>query len=391
IDGFLMVNQVIRDSGIVRDPYAYSFDNNQFNTKNLQSGWTYEPAGNLWCEGPDTNAVMTAKVITGRQFQSRSIGMSFPTFGTFRNRNTKIKANGKFCTPDAVNNPILTGGPLRKIQIVFGQSSMSYRFIPMDTNLTNLPCADMVSVPFSVFALDELDSSGGVPRQLNTGFLDYDNNGFWDPDTSALGNYNFTYILASNYSSNPDPNYLNKNPGSGSPTSGFNSMDIMYAWMPRAKKSPNGVPLNFTNGDKLTVSPYRISRPDFVPGFPVKYNWTVQGTSVNTSSINANNINNIKAFPNPYYGYSTLEYDSGGEKFIYFSNLPLQCNIYIYSLNGSLVKTINRNVNDPGDSLEKWDLQNSGGSNVASGMYIVLVDCKNLGAKTLKIAVFTSK
>ena len=361
------------------------------NNKSLQEGWTYEPPGNQWCEGPDTTAVKDAKVITGRQFQNRSIGMSFPTTGVFRNSKSRIFANGKFFTPMAANSPILTGGPLRKIQIIFGQSSMSYRYVPTDNNLNNTPYADMVSVPFSVFAIDELDSSNGAPRQLNTGFLDKDSNGIWDPDTSALGNYHFTYILASNYNANPDPAYTSKNPGISSPTTGFNAMDVMYAWLPRVKKSPNGIPLNFTTGDKLTVYPYRITRADFVPGYPLKYNWTVQGTSVNTSSITANSINNIKAFPNPYYGYSTLEYDSGGEKFIYFSNLPLQCNIYIYSLNGSLVNTLVRNVNDPGDSFEKWDLKNSGGSYVASGMYIVLVDCKNLGAKTLKIAVFNSK
>jgi hypothetical protein len=394
IDGFLMVHQQISDSGIVPDPNTYNpnyFGGNDPDSKSLQNSWSYEPAENLWFEGPDTTAVKTAKVIANRQFQSRSIGMSFPTLGTFKSNKSKIFANGKFFKHDVAVSPILSGGPLRKIQIVFGQSSMSYRFIPADTILANTPYADMVSVPYSVFAVDELDSGGGAPRQLNTGFLDNDNNGLWDPDTSALGKYHFTYIFASDYNPVPDINYTGRNPGTNSTSIGFPSLDVMYVWMPRAKKSPNGIPLNFTNGDKLTVTPFRITRAEFVPGYPLKYNWTVQGTSVNTSSVTANNINNIKAFPNPYYGYSSLEYDTGGERFLYFSNLPLQCNIYIYSLDGSLVNTIVRNVNDPGDSLEKWNLKNSGGRDVASGMYIALVDCKNLGAKTLKIAVFNAK
>jgi hypothetical protein len=165
----------------------------------------------------------------------------------------------------------------------------------------------------------------------------------------------------------------------------------MYAWLPRVKKNSNGTPMNFSNGDKLTVTPYRITRPEFVPGYPVKYSWTVQGTQINNSTVSSSEIEKIKAFPNPYFSTSELEYDSGGEKFIYFSHLPLQCNIYVYTLDGVLVKRIERNQSDPSNTLEKWDLRNSESRFVASGMYIVYVDCKDLGAKTLKIAIFTSK
>ncbi|MEO7356461.1 MAG: hypothetical protein ABIY50_02970, partial [Ignavibacteria bacterium] len=391
VDGFLLVHQAIGDSGIIRDPENGILDFRGKNFYTRQRAWTYDPPQNLWIEGPDTTAVKTARVFTNKQFDSRSIGMSFPTLGTFKNNITRIKANGKFFQNVSTTSPILTGGPLRKIQIIFGQSSMSYRFSPIDSTLTNAPYADMISVPFSVYAVDELDSSGGAPRQLNTGFMDADRDGQWNPDTSKLGGYHFTYVFASNYSSAPDVNYTNKNPGLGSPATGFPSLDVMYAWLPRVKKNSNGTPMNFTNGDKLTVTPYIITRPDFVPGYPIKYSWTVQGTKVNNSSTNSAEIDKIKAFPNPYFSTSELEYDSGGEKFIYFSHLPLQCNIYVYTLDGILVKRIERNQSDPSNTLEKWDLRNSESKFVASGMYIIYVDCKGLGAKTLKIAVFTAR
>jgi hypothetical protein len=395
-DGLLLTHQFVRDSGIVRDlstPAYYSgFEGDVYRKyQSSQSAWNYDPPDNLWLQGPDTTAVKTAKVITNRQFDSRSIGMSFPTIGTFRNSKSTVLANAKFFTNSPGLNPILKGGPLRKIEIVFGRSSKSYRFIPADANFSTTPCTGVVNIPFSVYAVDELDSSGGSPRQLNTGFLDKDSNGVWDPDTSALGNYHFTYIFASNYDSVSNAFYLSKNPGSNNPTSGFPSMDIMYAWLPRVKKSPSGVPLTFTNGDKLSVSPYRITRADFVPGYPIKYNWSVEGTTTGNTQIASAEVNNIKAFPNPYFASSELEYDSGGEKFIYFSHLPSVCTISIYTLNGSPVRIINRNNTDPENSLEKWDLQNSGGKYVASGMYIVFVDCKGAGTKTLKIAVFTAK
>lgn len=159
----MIVNRLSRDSGIVRDPgtsySSYSGSTNQY-------GWTYEPVENIWCEGPDTIAVKTAKVITGRQFDSRSIGMSFPTSGKFNNFVTRIKANKKTLAPVAGQNSILTGGPLRKIRIEFGQVSKSYRFVPTDTNLNSAPYGSYADVPFSVYAIDELDSSGGTPKQL---------------------------------------------------------------------------------------------------------------------------------------------------------------------------------------------------------------------------------
>ena len=99
-------------------------------------------------------------------------------------------------------------------------------------------------------------------------------------------------------------------------------------------------------------------------------------------------MGNVKVFPNPYYGGQSLETDPFN-RFIYFSNLPSVCNIYIYSLSGTLVRQIVRNNSDPNNSLEPWDLQNFDQIPVASGMYVVYVDAGSLGTKTLKIAIFT--
>ena len=384
-DGMKLVHKIVRDSGVIADPFG-SYSNYPVN----QKGWTYEPEENVWFEGPDTLAVMTAKVITNRQFQSRNLGMSFPTTGTFNNYSTRVKANKTSFVPVQGQNSILTGGPLRKIQIIFGQTSKSYRYVPTDTSLISSPYGSYTDVPFSVYAVDELDSSGGVPRQLNTAFVDYDNDGIWDPDTSVLGNYHFTLIFASTYNASEQADYISKNALSASLVNGFRALDVMYAWLPRVKKNSDGSQKTFTNGDKLTVYPYRITKPEFVPGYPIEYSWEVKGTTVSSSAITSAEIASINVFPNPYYGTSELEYDSGGEKFIYFSNLPLQSKIYIYTLDGILVKRIDRDNSDPNSSLQKWDLKNSDGSFAASGMYIVFVDCGSAGAKTLKIAVFKS-
>ena len=398
-DGIMFLHSNNRDSGLINDPgHTYlNYYNNRKNSR--QRTWIYEPYGKEWFTAPDTNSIILAglqgKKIIKDQFQSRSLGMSFPTSGTFRNIPTRIKANGIDFYSSPPTNRILSGGPLRKIKIVFGQSQKAYRYRPeggnvllTDTNLYITPFAEMVDVPFSVFATDELDSSNGNRRQLNIAFIDSDDNGIWDPDTTKLSKFQFTYILASDYDSTVISEYTMINPGSGSGPWGFYTMDIMYAWLPRVKNN-NGVPARWNNGDVLTVTPFRITRPDFVPGYPVKYSWEVKGTEIGDRQLASSEINNIKVFPNPYYGFSELEYNDTGEKFIYFSHLPQVCTILIYSLDGSLVNKIERTSSGPDKSLEKWNLKNEGGSYVASGMYIAVVDCKELGAKTLKLAVFT--
>ncbi len=126
-------------------------------------------------------------------------------------------------------------------------------------------------------------------------------------------------------------------------------------------------------------------------GYPIKYNWSVDGTQIGNRELASAEVNQIKAFPNPYYGFSELEYNDFDEKFIYFSHLPSSCDIFIYTLDGVSVKTINRNQSDPNNTLEKWDLKNNNGSYIASGIYLVYIDCKDLGSKILKIAIFQNK
>ncbi len=396
-DGQLLVHTLNRDSGLIHDPGdTYTGYYNTPRKNSPKKTWTYEPVGKEWFTAPDTNEIYRSTTIVVRllrdQFESRSLGMSYPCLNTFRYLRTRIRANDNYFSSEPSG---FTGGPLRKIKIVFGESQKAYRYsspagnvLLLDTTLTVTPYSNMADVPFRVYAIDELDSTQGNPRQLNVGFIDTDNNGLWDPDTTKMSKFQLTYIFATDYDTIPDERYTSKNPGQNSGLTGFSSMDIMYAWLPRVKNN-NGVPANWNAGDVLTVTPYRITRPDFVPGYPVKYSWEVKGTEIGNQQIASSEINSINVFPNPYYGISELEYNDTGEKFIYFSHLPQVCTILIYSLDGSLVNKIERTSSSPDKSLEKWTLKNQGGSYVASGMYIAVVDCKELGAKTLKFAVFT--
>jgi hypothetical protein len=96
----------------------------------------------------------------------------------------------------------------------------------------------------------------------------------------------------------------------------------------------------------------------------------------------------IKAVPNPYYGCRDLSHHDYGE-YITFTNLPAVCELIIFDLAGN--KVFEYQKNSPGESLFNWDLKNSYGGYVSSGVYVFVVKTKNLGKKTGKFALFQSQ
>jgi len=92
-------------------------------------------------------------------------------------------------------------------------------------------------------------------------------------------------------------------------------------------------------------------------------------------------LSEIYAVPNPYYGYDGYE-TSRLDTRVRIINLPAQVTIYIYSLDGSLIRTLSKS--DPTTSYIDWDIKNSAGLPVASGMYLMDVHANGIGEVILK-------
>ena len=92
-------------------------------------------------------------------------------------------------------------------------------------------------------------------------------------------------------------------------------------------------------------------------------------------------LDSIFAVPNPYYGYSGYEVNRFSTK-VRIINLPAQVNINIYSLDGSLIRTLSKN--DPSTSYIDWDTRNSAGLPIASGMYLIDVQASGIGETVIK-------
>lgn len=124
-------------------------------------------------------------------------------------------------------------------------------------------------------------------------------------------------------------------------------------------------------------------------GFPLFYSITSFDTDGNESgkwseacrtleeirplNMAETNYNRVKVVPNPYLGSATWEIEDYESK-IFFTHLPEKCSIYIYSLMGDHINTINHNL--PGDSTpdnsgdEAWDMISKNNQSIVSGLYI---------------------
>jgi hypothetical protein len=108
----------------------------------------------------------------------------------------------------------------------------------------------------------------------------------------------------------------------------------------------------------------------------------------------------IRVVPNPYYAYSSYEKTRKDQldNRVRITNLPSRCTVSIYTVNGTLVRQYKRDV--PSDvsgglavfegqdfntaTTQDWDLKNTAGITVASGIYIIHVDAGDLGEKVVK-------
>ncbi|MBT5428263.1 MAG: T9SS C-terminal target domain-containing protein, partial [Bacteroidetes bacterium] len=98
----------------------------------------------------------------------------------------------------------------------------------------------------------------------------------------------------------------------------------------------------------------------------------------NPTAVSALDLINI--VPNPYYGNSSYE-RSQFDNYVKLINLPRFCSISIYSLNGNLVR---RFTKDAHQTWLKWDIKNTYGIPIASGVYIFHIEAPGIGEKVLK-------
>lgn len=123
----------------------------------------------------------------------------------------------------------------------------------------------------------------------------------------------------------------------------------------------------------------------------------VQSKSLVTQDEYKGALSNVNVVPNPYYAYSAYE-TSQFTNIIKITNLPARAIVTIYTIDGQFVQQFNRDEraaartgsNLPTSTAQvypdlNWDMKNSKGIPVASGVYLIHVQAPELGEeRTLK-------
>ena len=130
---------------------------------------------------------------------------------------------------------------------------------------------------------------------------------------------------------------------------------------------------------KLRVNQHYESTNGDLPAY--EFNTDKIRAIINQNELAKENLNKVNLVPNPYYGYSNYESNRLDNK-IKITNLPLECTVKIFTLDGTLVKTLKKD--DGSITSLTWDMKNEQSISIASGFYIFHVKAPGIGEKIIK-------
>ena len=110
-----------------------------------------------------------------------------------------------------------------------------------------------------------------------------------------------------------------------------------------------------SNGNAWIATDNGVTKLQYIDDTPVLLN-TIKKDYINT-------------YPNPALSYINI---------CFYNNQSEYTNISIYKADGTLVKIINNNYLKSGDQYFRWNLENSYGNRVKSGIYVIRIKSENL-------------
>jgi len=144
----------------------------------------------------------------------------------------------------------------------------------------------------------------------------------------------------------------------------------------------DAVPLNERRPEPGTIFRMETTKPN-QPGDNFSFSTDGLGARARTDAEASAAIDDIGITPNPYKGASAYEVSQLVDQ-VRFTNMPNVATIRIFSVAGSLVRTLEKNS---ASASFGWDLTTEDNLPIASGMYIIHIDAGALGEKVLKFGV----
>lgn len=228
--------------------------------------------------------------------------------------------------------------------------SMGYHFLGQNFNVFRDP------KPIPIRAFDVSDPQN--PRQVNIAYI-----------STITGDINFgvafrMVIFASDYA----------------PSGAYSSVDSTFkadAYLFAA--------LIPTADSLLYANPLKISVTTNFPNSDLdRYAFSSQSLSPDLSATERKDLlANVRVVPNPYFAFSAYE-TSFDTPILKFTHLDQKATVRIFNLAGQQVRILRK---DNTENELQWDLRNSTGLKVASGMYIAHIEVPGVGEKVLKFAI----
>jgi hypothetical protein len=163
----------------------------------------------------------------------------------------------------------------------------------------------------------------------------------------------------------------------------YRSLFKSLIWIANTVTAPGRDFMETETRIKLHVErPYEDYTATGENGGKPKYSWNMDALMTTTASRDAlvSALDLINVVPNPYYAFADYERNRLDTR-VKITNLPDQCTVTIYNVGGKMIRQYKK---DNTTTSIDWDLKNSIGVPVASGVYLIHVDVPNVGEKVVK-------
>lgn len=329
--------------------------------------------------------------------------------GPFYMGSDYLEVNGRPLTISGRSTKYSTVDKMRRVELRFGVPGKAYRYVRGLTTRWVYPGDagnGFVDVPFQAWVVDKEHNE---EYQVAVGFTETSNaldtlgkpDGLWDPKKDVSQTKEYIVIFGSRY----DPqgsNLAYTGTGTGAAAAkwaeiatGYN-MDVNNpATTPELQALAKSawfdamyvVGLNrlndtepFSPAGKLVIE---LDKYPLTPEDIFKYKVNVDLSAEERKS----QFDKVNVFPNPLFAFNSAASYTGqafDDPYVTFSNLPEEVTVKIYTLSGTLIRTLQKNETNP---FLRWDLRNEDNLRIASGMYIAIVSNPEMGDKVLKFAV----
>lgn len=166
-------------------------------------------------------------------------------------------------------------------------------------------------------------------------------------------------------------------------TSSYKKLYTSLMWIANTLTADNHGFLESTARIKLRVNKqYTDFTATGKNGGRPMYSWSMNDLQTTTASRDAlaSALDLINVVPNPYYAFSEYERNRIDTR-VKIVNLPDQCTVTIYNVSGKLIRQFKK---DNQITYIDWDLKNTIGVPIASGVYLIHVEVPGVGERIVK-------